>query len=66
MLSRSISTYQIPTWITPLVVLLFTTALIPNTSLLGHLLSIGVGYACMLSHVQKPLKVDSMTNLYSI
>ncbi|KAL8717003.1 MAG: hypothetical protein Q9225_005720 [Loekoesia sp. 1 TL-2023] len=41
----SISSYRIPTWTTPLVVLLFTTALIPNTSLLGHLCSVGVGYA---------------------
>ena len=34
-------------WTTPLVILLFTTALIPNTSLLGHLGSVGVGYLCM-------------------
>lgn len=44
----SISTYRIPTWTTPLVILLFTTALIPGTSLLGHLCSVGVGYICML------------------
>ncbi|KAL8854045.1 MAG: hypothetical protein Q9221_001168 [Calogaya cf. arnoldii] len=48
----AISTYRIPTWTTPLVVLLFTTALIPNTSLLGHLGSVGVGYVYGLGYLK--------------
>ncbi|KAL8788473.1 MAG: hypothetical protein Q9213_001696 [Squamulea squamosa] len=47
-----ISTYRIPTWTTPLVVLLFTTALIPNTSLIGHLGSVGVGYMYGLGYLK--------------
>ncbi|KAL8915552.1 MAG: hypothetical protein Q9171_000117 [Xanthocarpia ochracea] len=48
----AISTYRIPTWTTPLVILLFTTALIPNTSLLGHLGSVGVGYMYGLGYLK--------------
>ncbi|KAL8953004.1 MAG: hypothetical protein Q9222_001119 [Ikaeria aurantiellina] len=48
----AISTYQIPTWTTPLVILLFTTVLIPDTSLLGHLCSVGVGYAYGLGYLK--------------
>lgn len=48
----TISTYQIPTWTTPLVILLFTTALIPNTSFFGHLFSVGVGYAYGLGYLK--------------
>ncbi|KAL8658946.1 MAG: hypothetical protein Q9226_000684 [Calogaya cf. arnoldii] len=48
----AISTYRIPTWTTPLVVLLFTTALIPNTSSLGHLGSVGVGYVYGLGYLK--------------
>ncbi|KAL8774977.1 MAG: hypothetical protein Q9209_000456 [Squamulea sp. 1 TL-2023] len=47
-----ISTYRIPTWTTPLVILLFTTALIPNTSLIGHLGSVGVGYMYGLGYLK--------------
>lgn len=48
----SISTYKIPTWTTPLVVLLFVTALVPNTSFLGHLCSIGAGYLYGLGYLK--------------
>ncbi|KAL8693569.1 MAG: hypothetical protein Q9218_001611 [Villophora microphyllina] len=48
----ALSTYRIPTWTTPLIVLLFTTALIPNTSLLGHLCSVGVGYTYGLGYLK--------------
>ncbi|KAI4121518.1 MAG: hypothetical protein LQ338_006315 [Usnochroma carphineum] len=48
----SISTFRIPTWTTPLVILLFTTALVPGTSLLGHLCSVGVGYAYGLGYLK--------------
>ena len=37
---------RIPTWTTPLIALIFVTALIPNTSFLGHVCSLGVGYIC--------------------
>lgn len=41
-----IATYRIPTWTTPLVMALVVAALMPGTSLLGHLCGIGVGYLC--------------------
>jgi glycosylphosphatidylinositol transamidase len=41
-----LGTYQIPTWITPLVLLLFVSFLIPNTSFLGHLCGLTFGYGC--------------------
>lgn len=39
-----ISTYHIPTWTTPLFMCLVVAALIPGTSLLGHLCGVGAGY----------------------
>ena len=42
----TIGTNQIPTWTTPLILALFVTFLIPNTSLLGHLCGIVIGYIC--------------------
>lgn len=44
--SFTIGTYQIPTWTTPLILAFFVTFLVPNTSLLGHLCGISVGYIC--------------------
>lgn len=41
-----IATYQIPTWTTPLALILVVAALIPGTSLLGHLCAVGMGYFC--------------------
>ena len=41
-----IGTNRIPTWTTPLILLLFVSALVPNTSFLGQLCSVGEGYAC--------------------
>jgi glycosylphosphatidylinositol transamidase len=43
-----IGTYQIPTWITPLVLVLFVSFLIPNTSFLGHCCGLAFGYGCKL------------------
>lgn len=43
---QSIGSNRIPTWTTPLILLVFVTALVPNTSFLGHLCSVGIGYAC--------------------
>jgi len=45
----SLGIYKIPTWTTPLIVTLFVTFLVPNTSLLGHLCSVAVGYLCQSS-----------------
>lgn len=41
-----IATYHIPTWTTPLLMIIVVAALIPNTSLLGHLCGATVGYIC--------------------
>jgi glycosylphosphatidylinositol transamidase len=41
-----LGTTQIPTWTTPLILLMFVTVLIPNTSFLGHLCGLSVGYLC--------------------
>lgn len=38
--------FRIPTWTTPLVLLFLVTIFIPNTSLLGHLCGMAVGYGC--------------------
>jgi GPI-anchor transamidase subunit GAA1 len=41
-----LGTIQIPTWITPLVMVLFVSFLIPNTSFLGHVCGLAFGYGC--------------------
>lgn len=40
----SLGTYKIPTWTSPLLASVFVAILIPNTSFLGHLCAILVGY----------------------
>lgn len=47
-----IGTYHIPTWTTPLVMAITVAALIPNTSLLGHLCGLCIGYMSGLGHVR--------------
>lgn len=42
-----IGTHHIPTWTTPLLLAVAVAALVPNTSLLGHLCGLGVGYIGM-------------------
>jgi glycosylphosphatidylinositol transamidase len=37
---------KIPTWTTPLVLVIFVSVLIPNTSFLGHLCGLLFGYGC--------------------
>lgn len=49
-----IATHQIPTWTIPLLLVVVTAALVPNTSLLGHLCGLAVGYVCMF-HIISPL-----------
>lgn len=43
-----IATYNIPTWTTPIALLLCVTALVPSSSFLGHLAGLVMGYICML------------------
>lgn len=42
----SIGPYKIPTWTTPLILVLITSFLVPNVSLIGHLCGAGIGYLC--------------------
>jgi glycosylphosphatidylinositol transamidase len=42
----AIGTTMIPTWITPIIMLLFVSFLVPNTSFLGHLCGLAFGYGC--------------------
>jgi hypothetical protein len=44
-----IATYNIPTWATPLLLVLFMAALVPSSSFLGHLCGLGMGYFCTSS-----------------
>ncbi len=68
-----ISTYSIPTWITPLVMLVCVSALIPSTSFLGHLCGLSVGYLCecnwlpcptLVAHRSLPLSLPLPKNSY--
>ncbi|KAK2038935.1 rhomboid family protein [Colletotrichum somersetense] len=66
----TIATYSIPTWTTPLILILVVTALVPGTSLLGHLCGVfvgylfGLGYLKFLSPPEKALRwVESKLNL---
>lgn len=48
----SIGPYKIPTWSTPLFLILVISVLIPNTSLLGHLCGAAIGYLWALSYIK--------------
>lgn len=48
----AIGTSRIPTWTTPLLALIFVAALVPNTSFLGHLCSLGIGYIYGLGYLK--------------
>jgi len=48
----AIGTTLIPTWITPIVMLLFVSFLIPNTSFLGHLCGLAFGYGWALGYLK--------------
>lgn len=41
---RSLGTYKIPTWTSPLLACVFASVLIPHTSFLGHLCAVLIGY----------------------
>ncbi|KAE8450044.1 putative rhomboid protease [Mollisiaceae sp. DMI_Dod_QoI] len=47
-----IGTVQIPTWITPFVMVLFVSFLIPNTSFLGHVCGLLFGYGWGLGYLK--------------
>jgi hypothetical protein len=47
-----VGTHSIPTWTIPLMLILAVAALIPGTSLLGHLCGVGVGYVAGLGYVK--------------
>ncbi|GAB7356336.1 hypothetical protein MBLNU459_g7128t1 [Dothideomycetes sp. NU459] len=48
----AIGTYSIPTWTTPLILNLFISFIIPNTSFLGHLCGMAVGYLWGLGYIK--------------
>lgn len=48
----TIATYNIPTWATPLILVVIIAALIPSTSLLGHVAGLAVGYVCGLGYLK--------------
>ncbi|KAK2739706.1 Glycosyl phosphatidyl inositol protein transamidase complex subunit [Onygenales sp. PD_40] len=48
----SLGTYRIPTWTTPLFAIVVISALFSNTSFLGHLCSVAVGYAFGLGYLK--------------
>jgi glycosylphosphatidylinositol transamidase len=50
--SFSIASYKIPTWTTPLVLIFVTWILVPNTSFLGHLCGLLVGYLFGLGYLK--------------
>lgn len=59
-----IGTYQLPTWTTPLLMIVVVAALLPSTSLLGHLCGVGVGYIGMVSNfVHEPWILQLTTAL---
>jgi hypothetical protein len=47
-----IGTYRIPTWTTPLVGVFVVAALIPRTSIIGHLCGVGIGYLLGLGYLK--------------
>lgn len=44
--------YNIPTWTAPLILNLFVAVLVPNTSFLGHLCSLAIGYLWGLGYIK--------------
>jgi len=50
--SLSVGPYKIPTWSTPLILIVVTSALVPNVSLIGHLCGAGLGYAWASGYIK--------------
>jgi hypothetical protein len=49
---HSIGPYKIPTWTTPLILILLTSILIPHVSLIGHLCGAAIGYLWGLGYIK--------------
>ncbi len=49
---HSIGPYKIPTWTTPLILVLITSILIPYVSLVGHLCGAAIGYLWGLGYIK--------------
>lgn len=47
-----IGTAKIPTWSVPLILAVIISVMVPNTSLIGHLCGLGVGYAWGLGYIK--------------
>ncbi|KAK3376016.1 GPI transamidase-like protein [Lasiosphaeria ovina] len=47
-----VATHNIPTWTTPIALLLCVAALVPSSSFLGHLSGLVVGYVCGLGYLK--------------
>jgi len=47
-----VGTHNIPTWTSPLALLLCVAALVPSSSFLGHLCGLAVGYFCGLGYLK--------------
>ncbi|KAK7520043.1 hypothetical protein IWZ03DRAFT_128159 [Phyllosticta citriasiana] len=48
----SIGPYKVPTWTTPLFIILVTSFLIPNTSLIGHLCGAAIGFLWGMNYIK--------------
>ncbi|CAO2656327.1 Nn.00g051300.m01.CDS01 [Neocucurbitaria sp. VM-36] len=48
----SVGPYKIPTWTTPLILIVLTSALVPNVSLIGHLCGAGLGYVWATGYIK--------------
>lgn len=48
----NIGPYKIPTWTTPLILVVVVSALVPNVSLIGHLCGAGIGYLWASGYVR--------------
>jgi GPI-anchor transamidase subunit GAA1 len=51
---------KIPTWITPLVLVLFISFIVPNSSFLGHLCGLLFGYGCKSSRPRMDNKLTKI------
>lgn len=68
--SLTLGTWQVPTWTMPLIMIVVVAALVPGTSLLGHVCSVlvgylfGLGYLKFLAPPEKALRwIESRLNL---
>jgi hypothetical protein len=49
---HSIGPYKIPTWTTPLILVVVTSFIVPNVSLIGHLCGAGLGYLWATGYIK--------------